>query len=786
MKKAIVNIYNFIRMSNSEPSRFIQDDFDAIRNELIHVKQHGFPGTYALKYDALMEPRYQDLLREYLDENDEISAWWEISEPLCRRAGIAFHDTRNEEKYDDRLGSAYSLGYSPEERKKLVDAYMADFYEIFGKYPETIGSWVLDSVTLQYAADKYGVVGGAICRDQIGTDGFTLWGGFPTGIYYPSRKNEFIPAQTAENQMSVPMFRLLGPDPIYNFEEQVRPEHSGVFTLEPAWLVGRDPNWIRWIFTRLTDEDSLGCGYAQVGQENGFLWDNIEPGYAPQLNILEELSRKGNLRIETMGTTARWFRKQYTRTPPLTYQASFDWDKKTNLSAMWYASSGYRLGFLGEKNHLRIRDFLLYDENYCSRYLTEAIKTPGSLFDALPVLSPQLWKLRPENRPFIRLVNAAEEEAEGTAEYHAVSDSTAEATLTDEKGHLLAKFTMTPGRLRLDSSFTLRFDYLPSFEIVPAFESAGETVLQTYCGSTYGFRIAQGTLRLVNRHCLEIIPKNGSLLLELMPTAEGPFRVQQDIPDPEPRKSTGRPMPPAAPEANPGESVFPWGTTQKVCLTCREPGEIRYTLDGTEPTPISRLYTNPLPVIRDTVICAKLFRKDGLSSETARFSYRFGLKHVTLSGPTVLDSRPAFRGNGLSDLLQVSRGNTDYLCGRWRGTLDNLDVTARLDKPRKLRSVTIGFLSNHRSGIVLPESVELYAGPDTEHMTLRQTIPLPCAPCEREIVRKDISFALNDTVGAVRVLAKRYRVLPEWSCYRGDEHVFTLSDCLILVPESNS
>ena len=41
-------------------------------------------------------------------------------------------------------------------------------------------------MTLGYGAEQYGLLGGAICRDQLGTDGFTLWGGYPNGIYYPS------------------------------------------------------------------------------------------------------------------------------------------------------------------------------------------------------------------------------------------------------------------------------------------------------------------------------------------------------------------------------------------------------------------------------------------------------------------------------------------------------------------------------------------------------------------------------------------------------------------------
>ena len=178
-------------MSHAEPSRFVFDDFDTLRKQLMLIKQFGFPGTYALKYDAVMDERYQALLKEYLDENDEISAWWEISEPLCIRAGVDFHKAEVRIEYDDRVNSAYSLGYEPWERKKLVDAYMEDFYQVFGTYPKTIGAWVLDSVTVDYAVEHYGVVGAAICRDQMDTDGFTLWGGIPNGFYYPSKKNAF-------------------------------------------------------------------------------------------------------------------------------------------------------------------------------------------------------------------------------------------------------------------------------------------------------------------------------------------------------------------------------------------------------------------------------------------------------------------------------------------------------------------------------------------------------------------------------------------------------------------
>src|SRR5699024_5045718 len=106
--------------------------------------------------------------------------------------------------------------------------------------------------------------------------------------------------QTSSGQLPIAMFRLLSPDPVFSFEQDVREGLSGVYTLEPCCTNGRDPRRISWYFSCLTQEDRCGIGYAQVGQENNFLWENIRPGFEPQLKLLKELSRKGLVRIETM------------------------------------------------------------------------------------------------------------------------------------------------------------------------------------------------------------------------------------------------------------------------------------------------------------------------------------------------------------------------------------------------------------------------------------------------------------------------------------------------------
>ncbi len=775
-KNVVVNIYNFIRMSHVEPSRFIVDDFETIRNQIITVKQYGFPGTYALKYDALMEPKYQELLKTWLDDNDEISAWWEITEPLCRRAGVLFRGNKESEEYDDRVDSAYSVGYAPEDRRRLVDAYMADFQAVFGRYPQSIGSWVLDSVTMAHAAERYSVVAAAICRDQMGVDGFTLWGGWPNGAYYPSRKNEFIPAQSMENQLDIPVFRLLGPDPIYNFEADVRSGLQGVYTLEPSWLIGRDPSWIRWFFSSLCDEDALGMGYAHVGQENNFLWENICPGFAPQLDELKRLSGQGKLRVETMADTARWFRSRHRLTPPMTFQSSKDWDNTQDLSAQWYASSHYRLGLLWEQGHLRIRDCFLFDESYPSRYLHRPMNGIASIFDALPILFPQRWM--GEERPFIRLQDIRGVEPTGTAYYRTIDELTACAELRSG-GEVVASFIMAPNCLTLRSPHRLVFDTLPVFEC-----AEGERICLIHEGFRYGFRVACGKILKAGKDGLVIAPESGEIRLEL-----GDKQCYADVfteySEPIARKSfeAAIRIPPFAPEFTPADSVFPWGYPAEVAISCRDDGEIHYTLDGTEPTMTSLCYAAPLMLTKDTALSARLFLPDGRTSEVSRAQYRFGLKDLTITGPTKLDDRPVFHGNGINDLLGTRRGTLDYIDGCWRGTLQNLDLTCTLPQPRKLSTIAIGFLSHHRSGIVYPKSVALYTGPEDGHLILREVITLPNEPGQREIEKMDVVFSLHKEIGAFRLLTSRHDRMPQWCAYRGTTTVFTMADSLIVVPE---
>lgn len=802
---AIVNIYNFIRMSHQEPSEFLQADFDTIAKQIRVLKQYGLPSTYALKYDALMNPRYQNLMLTATDDNDEIGAWWEISRPLCERAGVDFQG-KCSEVFDERVGSAYSVGYTPEERCKLVDAYMADFYQVFGYYPKTLGSWILDSVTVSYAQENYGVIGFPICRDQIGTDGFTLWGGWPNGLYVPSKSNIYMPAQTREESIPAVVFRLLGPDPILCFEQEVRKGTSGVYTLEPSWYTGRDPERISWYFHTLTENEGAGIGYAQVGQENNFLWENIKLGFEPQIKLMKELSEQGKIRLETMAESAKWFRGKYDLTPPLCWQASVELTHElcvgsagVVLDTQWYASRFYRLGFLAEQGHLRIRDWFLFREKYPCRYLNSRIRTADSTFDTLPLVFAQKWGCE-NGRPFVRFLEMDGDgwkELTGESRFWPADETSARAQLKTEKDTY--EFVAEETSLQITNSgqpFVMQFDILPVYK---NYENG--IVHLSYEGFEYDFVIKKGQILCAGADGLQIQSEDGEIYLCLSGENEKEIQILSQeylknpqkwdawepswIKNPTPLQN----LPLRQPEFSHTDCCFDFAEGEKkiVVAAVEENAKICYQacklhqaeFDRTEWTQAENTSTELL-LKEDTEILARSVMENGRVSDITKRTYRFGWKDLKLESNTIFDWRPVFDESGIKGLLKEERGTGDWQDGHWLATLENLDFVCEFPEERLISVVEVGFLTSHRAGIIYPEALELYVGEDKEHLQLFDVLRLPEGPAGAEIECRDWGFAPNVRAKCIRFVAKRYDLMPQWCAYKGTPGVFTMADCLII------
>lgn len=385
----IVNIVNFIRQCEPRIDWITEDVlYETVVSQAEIMKQYNLRGTFLLQYDALIDTRYQELLKSLPQDQFEIGAWWEIPQPLVENSGYVW---RGRYQWDWHADVGFATGYTPDEREKLVDTYMADFKSIFGYYPKSVGSWFIDAHTLNYMYEKYNIVASCNCKDQIGTDGYTMWGGYWNQAYYPSKKNAYMPAQNIENQIPVPIFRMLGSDPIHQYDNGLGGNVQRVVSLEPVYTGGGgNEEWCNWYYSEFVNGPAMAYGYVQTGQENSFTWKRMKAGFDIQMPIIVKLLEEEKIELKTLGETGEWFKEKYPLTPPTSVTSLSDHSDK-DLKTVWFNSRFYRANLLWEKGNLRFRDIHIFDETVQSDYLTQKGTTTECNYYTLPVVDGFRW-----------------------------------------------------------------------------------------------------------------------------------------------------------------------------------------------------------------------------------------------------------------------------------------------------------------------------------------------------------------------------------------------------------
>lgn len=388
-KPKVINIVNFIRLLEPRDPKITEDVlYQTVVKQVEMMKKYNLGGSFLLQYDALMDSRYQTLLKSLPKESFEIGAWWEIPQPMVEKAGLKW---RGRYPWDWHADIGFSTGYTPAEREKLADVYMADFKNIFGYYPKSVGSWFIDSHTLNYLYEKYHIIASSNCKDQVGTDGYTLWGGYWNQAYYPSKINSYMPAQNADKQLPVPIFRMLGSDPVRQYDTGLGSTRQGVITLEPVYPeAGGDETWVNWFFKEFVEGESMEFAYTQAGQENSFTWDAMSKGFAIQMPLIAKLRDEKKVRVETLAQSGQWFKDHYKVTPATAVTVNKDLpgsDRKT----VWFNSRFFRVNLLWEKGNLTVRDIHLFDENFPSAYTKEKATSNECSFFTLPFVDGYIW-----------------------------------------------------------------------------------------------------------------------------------------------------------------------------------------------------------------------------------------------------------------------------------------------------------------------------------------------------------------------------------------------------------
>ncbi len=343
-----------------------------VREQMRLVKQYGLPATWLLQFDALVSGPFVPFLKANMESDHEVGFWFEMNEKHCRAAGVEWRGRPGYE-WDFTPSVAFTIGYTIEERKKLADAAMQEFKRIWGHFPRSVASWNLDAVTMEYLISRYGVEAFAVCRDQVATDGFTIWGA-PIAGYYPSDVNCW-GAEGPGKGLSAPVFRMLGQDPVYYYARRFRmPDgrlNSAPDTMEPVWPSGQNATFVERFLAMIESGPSVGFAYAQLGQENTFPWEQQEPGYEPQMKALAEVKQRGVVHVETMGETGRRFRRAFKSTPAqaqVMVRDPFGNEDQGERSA-WYQSRYYRANLHFRGQEVFFRDITVYPAGFEQPFL---------------------------------------------------------------------------------------------------------------------------------------------------------------------------------------------------------------------------------------------------------------------------------------------------------------------------------------------------------------------------------------------------------------------------------
>jgi hypothetical protein len=352
-------------------------------------EQLQIPATFAFRYDALKDPSLVTALKTAQRRHPELLAGLllEITPALAQAAGVEYQAT-SEDWYEAH--HVFSLGYSPEDRIKLMDTLFAEYHAQFGAYPEVTTAWIMDTPTLNYLHDQYGVRLHQITREQWGVDSYTLAGGPPHYPYPASRSWAFTPDYSQENPLWI--VRQTVTDPLFNYGDT-----SSSFTSQPNdYARGqRDLGYFEALFTQaIVDQPTGQAGFALLGLENSMEL-KYQEAFLEQLAIVRRLQNEHKLSYYDIdGASLSTFAN------PVSIYSGTDFVEQTSNVSWWITTPQYRVRLRLNNNQLLIDDLRIFSAALPDPYSSQVAVNKGYWIQP-SLLDGSLWYGERTSRPIL-------------------------------------------------------------------------------------------------------------------------------------------------------------------------------------------------------------------------------------------------------------------------------------------------------------------------------------------------------------------------------------------------
>lgn len=331
------------------------------KTQLEIITSLGLKASFAVRYDALQDTKYTSLIWSYLNKFPSLiepAALIEIIPSLAKDAGVTYGG--NEENWF-HAQYAYTMGYEKEDRKKILDTYMAKFRTVFGKYPKTSSAWMIDTESANYLHEKYGVMSHQITREQWGTDSYTLYGG-PFHYPYPaSNKWIFLPEYGQKNPLLV--LRQTVTDPLYNYGDTNSQSTSQPNDYARA---GRDISYFKSLISNAFSQPGDQSGFILLGLENSMA-ENYQIEFAKQLDWLSKNLKSFNA-LSVFANDANLL-KYYSDN-----EMSIYYGRDNDKEAWNITTANYRARLISKNSEIFITDLRFYDIRLTDPYKDSVAK----------------------------------------------------------------------------------------------------------------------------------------------------------------------------------------------------------------------------------------------------------------------------------------------------------------------------------------------------------------------------------------------------------------------------
>lgn len=265
--------------------------------------KYGVSTTWLLQYDALIDQEITNQIKNF-EILGERGLFLEISKKLSVDSGVKFDDSVRW----SHPGVVFLSGYTQSERRRLIDTLYREFKSVFGYYPKSIGAWWIDSYSLNYIKENYGLDTILIVADQKTTDSYGVWGqwwGYP---YIPSTSNVLTPS--SNKGLNAVVIQWAQRDPILAFGDNAQFSNFSVQANDYIRNGKNTEYFSNLVKTYLSCDNKIG--QVTVGMETGMEAVEFHQEY---INQLKALSGLGNLQFVTMSDFAKIYKDVYSKNP---------------------------------------------------------------------------------------------------------------------------------------------------------------------------------------------------------------------------------------------------------------------------------------------------------------------------------------------------------------------------------------------------------------------------------------------------------------------------------------